>query len=83
MTIMQILALAAAASLIVGAPLALGWIARDYLRGRGSERRRGSAAPGIGAAMTELDRLLARPSAEHVADAERPIMKRDDDRGDL
>jgi hypothetical protein len=36
---------------------------------------------GIGAAMQELDRLMARPSAEHIVEAQNPVVKREDDKG--
>jgi len=54
----------------------------DYFRGRGSQRE-GSAgiSAGIAGAMQELDRLVARPSAEHQVETERPILQREDDSG--
>jgi hypothetical protein len=42
-------------------------------------QRRGSA--GIGNALMELDRLVARPSVEFTVEAERPVLKREDDQG--
>ena len=83
MTVIQILAILAAIALIVGVPAMLIWSVVDHLRRRGSERPgSGSFTAGIGSAMQELDRLMARPSAEHIVDAETPVLKREDDAGD-
>jgi hypothetical protein len=80
MTVTQILAILAAIALIVGVPAALIWSVVDHLRHRGSERPgSGSFTAGIGSAMQELDRLMARPSAEHIVDAESQVLKREDD----
>jgi hypothetical protein len=82
MTFTQILAILAAIALIIGVPVMLILSVVDHLRHRGSERTgSGSHTAGIGAAMQELDRLLARPSAEHIVDAENPVLKREDDAG--
>jgi hypothetical protein len=81
MTLTQILALVAGAAIIIGLPAMLIWSIVDHLRGRGSERKGGSASAGIGAAMVELDRLMARPSAEHIVKAKNQILKREDDQG--
>jgi hypothetical protein len=82
MTLLQILAIMAAIALIIGVPAALIWSVVDHLRHRGSERTgSGSFTAGIGSAMQELDRLMARPSAEHIVDAETPVLKREDDAG--
>lgn len=35
----------------------------------------------IGNALMELDRLVTRPSVEYTVEAERPILKREDDQG--
>ena len=35
----------------------------------------------IGNALQELDRLVARPAVEYTVEAERPILKREDDKG--
>ena len=35
----------------------------------------------IGNALQELDRLVSRPAAEFTVEAERPILKREDDKG--
>ena len=83
MALTQILAILIAAAFIVGVPAMLIWSVIDYLRHRGSERPgSGSVTAGIGAAMQELDRLMARPSAEHIIEAENPVLKREDDSGD-
>ena len=46
------------------------------------ERRSGSGGAGLGAAMQELDRLVARPSVEHTVEAENRVLRREDDAGD-
>jgi hypothetical protein len=54
----------------------------DYFRGKGSDRRgSGSFTAGVGAAMQELDRVIARPSAEHIVESENPILRREDNSG--
>jgi hypothetical protein len=54
----------------------------DYFRGRGSQRKgSGGISAGIAGAMQELDRLVARPSAEHKIETEQPTLKREDDSG--
>jgi hypothetical protein len=52
---------------------------RDKNRNSNPARPRSGAV--IGNALQELDRLVARPSVEYTAEAETPILKRDDDRG--
>jgi hypothetical protein len=67
---------------LVGLPIMLVWSMVDYFRGKGSDRRgSGSFTAGVGAAMQELDRIMARPSAEHIVEAENPILRREDDSG--
>jgi hypothetical protein len=71
-----------AVGLILLVPAVLVWSAIDYVRGRGSERRGGGTfSAGIGAAMQELDRVMARPSVEHQIETEHPTRRRDDDAG--
>ena len=45
------------------------------------ERRGGGGSAALGAAFQELDRLVARPSVEHTVEAEKRIVKSDDERG--
>ncbi|HEX2474292.1 MAG TPA: hypothetical protein VHK01_06085 [Lacipirellulaceae bacterium] len=67
---------------LVGLPIMLVWSMVDYFRGKGSERRGGgSFTAGVGAAMQELDRVMARPSVEHIIKAENPVLRREDDSG--
>jgi hypothetical protein len=67
---------------LIGLPIMLAWSMVDYFRGKGSERRgSGSFTAGVGAAMQELDRIMARPSAEHIVEAENPVLRREDDSG--
>jgi hypothetical protein len=68
--------------MLVVLPIVLVKSAIDHFRGRGSERRgSGGISAGIGAAMQELDRIMARPSVEHKIEAEQQILKREDDSG--
>jgi hypothetical protein len=54
----------------------------EHLRTRGSEKvGSGGISAGIGAAMQELDRLMARPSVEHQIEAEQHAWEREDDKG--
>jgi hypothetical protein len=71
-----------AVAMLVVVPIVLIWSAVDHFRGRGSQRQgSGGISAGIGAAMQELDRIMARPSAEHKTEAEQQTLKREDDRG--
>jgi hypothetical protein len=82
-TLVQIIAIVVGIAAIVGVPAALIWSMIDYSRHRASDRPgSGSVSAGIGAAMQEIDRLMARPSAEHVEQAKNPVLKREDDSGD-
>ena len=68
---------------LVVAPIAMIWSMVDHLRRRGSHRTgSGGISSGIGAAMQELDRLMARPSVEHKLEVEQPVLKREDDSGE-
>jgi hypothetical protein len=68
---------------LVVAPIAMIWSMVDHLRGRGSQRHgSGGISSGIGAALQELDRLMARPSVEHKLEVEQPTLKREDDSGE-
>jgi hypothetical protein len=83
MTLQQILAVVVGLTVLIGTPVAIIWTIIDHIRNpRAKNRGSGSMTAGIGAAMQELDRLMARPSAEHTIEAERPILKREDDGGD-
>jgi hypothetical protein len=82
MTIQTIFWSIMAVLMVVVLPIVLIKSAIDHFRGRGSERRgSGGISAGVGAAMQELDRLMARPSAEHKFEAEQPVLKREDDSG--
>jgi hypothetical protein len=83
MTLVQLFAIAIGVAAIIGVPALLIWSMIDFNRTRASQRPgSGSLTAGIGAAMQELDRLMARPSAEHIEQAENPVLKREDDSGD-
>ena len=67
---------------LVGIPITLVWSMVDYFRGKGSDRRgSGSFTAGVGASMQELDRVMARPSIEHIVEAENPVLRREDGSG--
>ena len=76
----QILLILAAFALLVGLPAAIIWTFVDYLRHPGRESRGGGAA--LGAALQELDKLVARPSIEYVEEAKTKIVEQDADSGD-
>jgi hypothetical protein len=83
MTIQALFWTAMAIAMLVIVPIVLVKTMVDYFHGRGSQRKgSGGVSAGIGAAMQELDRLLARPSAEHKIETEQPILKREDDSGE-
>jgi hypothetical protein len=83
MTFVQVLAILVAIVFAIGVPAMLIWSIIDHHRHSGSQRRgSGSMTAGIGAAMQELDRLMARPSAEHIVEAQNPVVKREDDKGE-
>ena len=83
MTIQALFWTAMAVGFLVLGPIALVKTMVDYFRGRGSDREgSGGISAGIAGAMQELDRIICRPAAEHKAEAERPILKREDDGGD-
>jgi hypothetical protein len=77
----QILALIIAAVVIIVLPAATVYAIVHHLRTKPGDRPGSGSVAGLGPALQELDRLVARPSAEHTVEAERPIVKRDDDRG--
>jgi hypothetical protein len=82
MTFQALFWTAMAIVMLVIVPITLVKTTIDYFRGRGSQREgSGGISGGIAGAMQELDRLVSRPSAEHKVEAERPILKREDDRG--
>jgi hypothetical protein len=72
MTLYQFLLLMLAGALFIGLPAAMVWSIVQHIRTPPSR---------LGAAMQELDRLVARPSVEHTVESERPILKREDDDG--
>jgi hypothetical protein len=67
---------------VVGLPVFMAISVRQHFRekyrGDGGRRPGGIA---VGNALQELDRLVARPSVEYTIEAEKSILKRDDDRG--
>jgi hypothetical protein len=83
MTVKEILLLIVAIGITVGIPALMIWGVVDHVR-HGHKRERkgggGGAAP-LGSALMELDRLVARPSVEHVVEAENKVVRREDDQG--
>jgi hypothetical protein len=77
MTLKSIVLVAAIIVIFVGMPAFLVWSMVDHAKNAHRRERRG----GGGNAMIELDRLVARPSVEHVVEAENKIAAREDDQG--
>ncbi len=72
----------AAVAVLIVLPIVRIWGIVDHLRTRASERPgSGGISAGIGAAMLEINRLVARPSVEHQIDAEHATLAREDDSG--
>jgi hypothetical protein len=72
----------AALAMLVIVPIAMIWSMVDHFRTRPSERRgSGGISAGIGAALQELDRIMARPSVENQLETEQHVLKREDDQG--
>lgn len=67
--------------LILALPVFLACAAVDHVRNSRKRERRGGSA-GLGPALQELDRLVARPSVEHTVEAEHRVLRREDDAGD-
>jgi hypothetical protein len=83
MTLELIFWLVLAALAFVVVPIFMIWSMIDHLRSRGSQRTgSGGISSGVGAAMQELDRIMARPSVEHQIEAENRVLKRDDESGE-
>ncbi len=83
MDVKELLGVIIALAILVGLPAMMIWGAVDHVRnGRKRERRGGSGGAVIGSALRELDRLVARPSVEHVVEAENRVLRREDDEGD-
>ena len=82
MTIPAMLLSVLAVAMVVLVPVVLVWSMIDYFRTRGSERKGGGGiSSGVGAALQELDRIMARPSVEHQVEAEHQTLRREDDAG--
>jgi hypothetical protein len=84
MSVKEILLLIVAIAITVAIPAAMIWTIVDHLRhGRKRERKgSGGGAMPLGSALMELDRLVARPSVEHVIEAENKIVREDDQGGE-
>jgi len=54
---------------------------RQHLGEREGDESRRPGGVAVGNALQELDRLVARPSVEYTIEAEKFMLKRDDDRG--
>ncbi len=83
MSLKEILVLVFVAVMLLTVPVGVIWGIVDYVKnGRRRERRGGSSGAGIGPAMQELDRLVARPSVEYVVEAQNRVVQCEDDQGD-
>lgn len=72
-----------AVAIVLGTPAILVWSMIEHFRTPPSERPgSGSMTPGVGAALQELDRMLARPSVEHQVEAENLIAQQDEADGE-
>jgi hypothetical protein len=79
MSILRILVAILAAAAIVAVPVAMIWSMVVHFRTPPSQRRRGGASSNaVGAALQELDRLMARPSIEHTVETQKELPRRDD-----
>jgi hypothetical protein len=66
---------------LVGVPAGMIWGVVYELRHGRKRPRKGSGGTPIGSALVELDRLVARPSVEHIVEAENQALRREDDQG--
>jgi hypothetical protein len=67
---------------VIVVPICMAMSIRQHLREK--KRGDGSHRPGgvaVGNALQELDRLVSRPSVEYTIEAERALLKQEDDRG--
>jgi hypothetical protein len=79
-TRMRVLELIILLAMLFGIPIAIVWSIVDHVKhGKNRPRRSGSAMGGV---LMELDRLTARPSVEHVIEAENLVLRREDDDAD-
>jgi hypothetical protein len=84
MTVEKIFWVAMALLVLVVLPISMIVSARRHLRAARKgmpDKQRERTGAAIGNALQELDRLVARPSVEFTVEAERPIVKREDDKG--
>jgi hypothetical protein len=81
MSLREIFAVVVAVAILVGLPVVLIYAAVDYVRHSTSRRSTGGSSSGVGAALQELDRVT-RPSAEHVVEAQQPVVRQDDQSGE-
>ena len=68
---------------VVVLPTAMALAAWQHLRAPkhgATDRKRERSRVAIGNALQELDRLVARPAIEFTVEAERPILKREDEK---
>jgi hypothetical protein len=80
-TLKTIAAVAITLALLLGVPAAITWMIADHVKHRGKREPRSAGGSALGGALMELDRLVARPSVEHVVDAENQTVRREDDHG--
>ena len=81
MPIKEILLLLVVIAVLLTVPVGVIWGIVDYVKNGRRRERRGGGGAGIGSAMMELDRLVARPSVEYVVEAQTQVTRREDDQG--
>jgi hypothetical protein len=77
---MRVLQLIFLLAMLIGIPVVCVWAIVDQVKHGKNRPRRGGG--GVGGAFMELDRLTARPSVEHLIEAQRLVVRCDDDEGD-
>ena len=81
MSLKEVALLIIGITILLALPAAMVWSVVDHVKhGRKRERRGGSG--GLASALQELDRLVTRPSVEHIVEAETRPLRREDDRGE-
>jgi hypothetical protein len=81
MSVKDALLLVVGLGILIAVPAAMIWGVVDHVRNSRKRERRSTGSGGLGAALQELDRLVARPSVEHTVEAEKQSALREDEKG--